>query len=468
MNCEYLDRKELALWVDGHMNGMVRDIVDLVNIPSVSVPQEGPNPFGEGCKKVLDKGLEIASRLGFFTQNHENWCGSALWRGEADEEIGVFGHLDVVPEGTGWNYRPFQATVKDGLIIGRGAADNKGPAIMGLYAVKYLMEMGYQPRHSFRVFLGCNEECGMEDIRHYLRHNPMPKFSLVPDAEFPVCNGEKGILILDISHPVTDIFVQFESGQASNAVPAFAAAVLTLPYDRVSESLAPELGNGVSVEACESGSKITATGISTHAAYPKGSVNAMAKLAGALSRSGLLTGTDQECVTFLSNVFGSYYGEGLGIHFRDETGYVTHIGGMTKVTDGRLSQNINIRYPMGITADELMEKIAMVCGKGGFTVDTIKPDPPTFLPPDHPVVRMLNDLANSMLNTGTPPFPMGFTYARRLENAVAFGPLTLKEESPFGRERGGVHQPDECMPVETLKQAVAIYAQALYKLDQML
>jgi succinyl-diaminopimelate desuccinylase len=46
-------------------------------------------------------------------------------RGAGSPHFGFAGHLDVVPAGENWGVDPFQATVEDGVLIGRGANDMK-------------------------------------------------------------------------------------------------------------------------------------------------------------------------------------------------------------------------------------------------------------------------------------------------------------------------------------------------------
>jgi succinyl-diaminopimelate desuccinylase len=46
-------------------------------------------------------------------------------RGEGSPHFGFAGHLDVVPSGEGWGSDPFEATIEDGLLVGRGANDMK-------------------------------------------------------------------------------------------------------------------------------------------------------------------------------------------------------------------------------------------------------------------------------------------------------------------------------------------------------
>lgn len=160
-----INQKQLREWVEGQDREFLNDIVDLIHIPSVSVETgDAQAPFGIPCREVLEKVLEIGGRMGFDGKNHEGYCATLLWPGETEKEIGIFSHMDVVPEGTGWNYEPYEAVIEDGYVVGRGSSDNKGPAMAALYALKYLKDSGFTPKHSIRMFFGVNEECEMKDI----------------------------------------------------------------------------------------------------------------------------------------------------------------------------------------------------------------------------------------------------------------------------------------------------------------
>ncbi|WP_051931882.1 hypothetical protein [Clostridium sp. KNHs214] len=73
------------------------------------------NPFGKGVAKGLNCVLDIAKSYGFNTVNLDNYVGYAEF-GQGDEYVGVLGHIDVVPEGNGWNTNPFEPIIKDEII----------------------------------------------------------------------------------------------------------------------------------------------------------------------------------------------------------------------------------------------------------------------------------------------------------------------------------------------------------------
>ena len=178
---------------------MLDDLKKLIAIRSVMDKPGDGAPFGRGPREALDKFLSIAAGYGMKTRNENGYCGWAEI-GNGKDMLGILGHLDVVPEGDGWSHDPYSMVVEDGLIKGRGVADDKGPTVAALHAMKRIAENGAKLNHRIRLIVGCNEENGSQCIEYYRDHCEIPKASFVPDADFPVINSEKGILhlVLDI------------------------------------------------------------------------------------------------------------------------------------------------------------------------------------------------------------------------------------------------------------------------------
>ncbi len=461
--------KAAEKWIDLHEQQLVQDICDLVKIPSIAVETGDPRaPFGPECLRALESTLAIGERMGFVAANHENYCGSLYWQGEKTTEVGVFGHADVVPAGSGWTYDPFEPVVQDGIIIGRGASDNKGSFLAALYAIYYLKEQGYKPKNSFRFVVGTNEEVGMADIQYYTEHYQEPAFSIVPDVRFPVCNGEKGILTIDAEQTIAStVLLEFSSGIVSNAVPADASARL-----KISEAQASKLeALGARVERKDDGVyQVSVTGIAAHAAFPEGSDSAEVKLARILSHAGVLDQSADALMKGLCILFSDYYGAGLGVPLADEiSGKLTHVGGLASFEKGIFRQNINIRY--NVTADyaSMIATIQDVLTRYGFSVTKISNSSPFYMSAEDPLVKRLLEISTSHLGADLEPYIMGGgTYARKLKHAVGFGPGIPQREKRFGAERGSAHQPDEYIEIEDLKQAFVIYVEALQALDDLI
>jgi len=86
------------------------------------------------------------------------------WPGTDPTMDGLFllAHQDVVaaPDVEAWEHPPFNGTVADGFIWGRGTLDDKGSMIGILNAVESLLEQGFQPRRTVYLCFGHDEEVG--------------------------------------------------------------------------------------------------------------------------------------------------------------------------------------------------------------------------------------------------------------------------------------------------------------------
>ena len=175
-------------------------------------------------------------------------------------------------------------------------ADDKGPSILCLYALKYLKDNGVTLKYPVRALLGANEETNMHDVDYYAEHYPMPAFCFTPDAEFPVCNGEKGGFNGELVSPKFEngIITAFEGGVAHNAVPDRASCTVQVGAGALVQT------EGVTFEAGEGGATvIRGWGKSGHAAMPEGTVNAISLIVNCLLKSGVCTPQEEAYLNVL-------------------------------------------------------------------------------------------------------------------------------------------------------------------------
>lgn len=210
--------KILDYWDD-----IMKDLGDIIAIPSVAQPQDGPYPFGKDAATAVDKAIEIAERYGIKTKNSDYYAMHAEL-GEGEENAVVMAHLDVVPAGEGWDSDPYTMVIRDGKAFGRGVSDNKGPAIVALHCLRALKEAGVVGKRKLRVVLGSAEEIGMQDMGHYFSKEQMPTMGFTPDACYGVCHCEKGLFRFAVTGKVGKKIVSFKAGTVVNAVPYKAEA----------------------------------------------------------------------------------------------------------------------------------------------------------------------------------------------------------------------------------------------------
>ena len=422
---------------------ILRDIGRLVAVPSVQGEPAPGAPFGAGPKAALKKALEIAGELGLAVHNCEDKIGWAELPGaEPGSYIATITHLDVVPAGNGWDADPFVMREREGWILGRGVADDKGPTVLCLYALRFLQEQGLPLRYGVRALLGTNEETGMADVDYYLGHYPAPAFCFSPDAEFPVCNGEKGHYGANLVSPVCagDI-LGFAGGVAPNAVPDEASALVRADL----AALQPAPGITLSAE---------------------GTVNAIGLVVNYLLENGIGNEAERACLAVLQKLHAATDGSALGIAADDgRFSPLTIIGGTIRTEGGRIIQSVDSRYPTNTNADTLTRRLAAAAGSA-MTVEDVHTNVPFYIEPDTAPIRTLIDTYNEVTGESAKPFTMGGgTYARHFPLAVSFGPE--RQGLALPGFAGPMHGANEGAEIHALLQALKIYILALGRLQAL-
>lgn len=463
--------KELETKIDqfiaDNKQNILNDIAKLVRFNSVSEETGDPAvPFGQGCKDVLDEALSICEGMGFAVKNYDYYAGSASI-GDKEKEIGLLGHLDVVPSGHGWTHDPFDMIIKDGYIYGRGVSDDKGPTVLGLYAMKCLKELGVPLNYTYRMFMGCSEEKGMKDVPYYQAHEKMPVFAFTPDADFAVCIGEKGIMSFQVTAPTDKkTILSVSGGTASNAVCDETVVVL----QGVSEAdLGDYSKDRFTVETVAEGIRITAKGKTSHAAKPEDSLNATWLVFQLIQNLPQLSPLEAQAAKGIVSMLSDYNGVGIGMDCEDAvSGKLTHISGLVSSNDEGIVLDFNIRYPVTFKGADLIERMIPHVQNLGFRVHVEEDAQPSYRPADTLEVHALLSAHDAVTGTKGEPYTIGGgTYARHFPNAVAFGPHFEEMPNPAGEGKGGEHMPDECTSIDYAMKAVKIYIFALLNLNEL-
>ena len=454
-------RRDLDLFVRENETAIFRDIARLVAIDSVEGKPEPDAPFGPGPKAALEKGLEIARELGLEAVNCADKIGYAqLGEGPEDRYLATITHLDVVPTGDGWEHDPFTMREREGWIIGRGVLDDKGPSVLCLYALKYLKERGVPLKYPVRALLGANEETGMGDVEYYLANYPAPLFCFSPDANFPLCNGEKGIYHgrIVFKLPLNRIR-EIKGGIVANAIPDKAEAVV--------EAEKLENAERVKVQELEPGLwRVSTTGLGGHASMPRGTVNAIGVLVDYLLAEGVGDENERRMLQLLQRLHSAWDGSGLGVQADDGLFEpLTIIGGVIGTEEGRLFQTLDSRYPTNTSGAKIAAAVQAVAGDlAEVTVD--RDAEPFYMSLDNPAVQVCFNAYNAVTGENAKPYTIGGgTYARDFPNAVSFGPE--HPERPVPAFAGPIHGVDEAASKAWLLEALKVYILALIELEKL-
>lgn len=459
--------KDLDDLVVSMKDEMLKEISKIIKFKSYKVKGTKDAPFGEETKKALEYALELGKNYGFKTKNVDNYAGHVEF-GTGNKIFGVLGHLDVVPEGTGWSVDPYDGVIKGGYLFGRGSSDDKGPIIAALFALKAVKDFGIKPKSKIRIIFGTNEESGWECMKHYFKTETKPNWGVTPDGDFPMINVEKGIVNVEITlsrspkiKKADFSLISFKGGDAPNMVAPNAQALIKFKNEKAINELKkfkPSNGAKIELESEKDQIKIISTGKSAHGANPSAGTNAISALIELLSTLNL---DDDEISNHLKNISKKIGyetdGKSLGISGLDAlSGPLTVNLGLIELTSKKMKLVLNIRYPIFFNLKMIKKQIEEALK--GLKISIGHNQDPLFVSPDNELIHLLSELYEDM--TGQKSYLIaigGGTYARAIQNAVAFGPT-------FPGHSSTEHQPDERISVDDLVMIARIYAQLYYKI----
>ena len=445
---EAIDRE-----IDNARADLARDTIRLVNIKSVQGEPAPRAPFGPGPRAVLDTVLRMGAEAGFRTTDHGVGVISVALK-EGQPDLGIWAHGDVVPEGDGWNFEPYNAVEYKGCIVGRGATDNKGQLVSMFHLLKIIKKLNIPLKYNPALYVGSNEETGMgdmvgipgnDDAWGFSNGCTAPKLSLVPDGSFPVGYGGKGGMnvLLKADKPLQGITIT--AGQAAS--PGKAVALLADGREIVTQS-AP-----------------------IHSAHPKPGGNMITELMDILLQENLAAEEDRRVLEFFRMTSLDITGGEFGLDLQPAVMKPLSLATVSITTgeDGCPEMRINIRYPIEFTFEQVVEKVGAKAAEYGLSVAkswyTTKP---YLLDRSWPVIDRLNEIANEVTGEDKPPYILGGgTYAHQLPNALVYGMNGCKPPEDFPEGRGGAHGIDETVSLDRLQRAMRIYARAMLALNDM-
>lgn len=460
--------KELIIdYLKSNQESIINDIRSLVEIPSIRDENtiDINQPFGIEIRKAFDKLIQIAKDKNFVVKDFDGYAIHIEY-GEGEEVVGVLNHIDVVPIYTKelWKSEPFKVCEKDNYIYGRGVNDNKGPLVGILYALLFLRQLNEKPKRKIRLIVGGAEETTWECMEHYFSINKQPKFAFSPDGNFPIVNGEKGILYFNLkkeikedrlrNHNLVEIKSNKEEGFVCDKVEA-----IFKTNDK--EDLIKSLVYYTEIEEIEE-DKILVRYIGKRALSrnPHRSYNCAFNLAKDLNKIKELN--DKGII--IKDVLNSYFtddnhGKKLGLYTEDVDMGISTLCIMSLLLEkNELSMKIDFRYPKGISWEFIINKINEIGKKENLIVNIYKDLKLLYVEPDSKLINKLSSAYKQVFGKEAELFTKGAaSYARVLENGVAFGP-TIEGDIPNS------HQANENISMDTLYKAIEVYIYALYSL----
>lgn len=496
--------------LDLHRHALIQDTARLLQFRTVSggTPEQEAEYRREipACLDWLDA---VARRMGFEFRVVHGVVGEISYRtptrpaGRHVPLVAVASHIDVVTPVGEWTHPPFSGAVADGHVWGRGAQDDKGPLMQTLYALYAVREAGIELPFDVVILVGTMEETGQwEDMNAWCAEGHAPDFAFTPDADFPIINGEKGMVsaVFEAQWPAAGIdaetgieFMRLVGGERENIVPAGVELTMRFPRAHRTEVL-KELVRATTtyvvehphsnvtmqpdtahrnvgqrdIDAERAETTVAFIGKGAHASTPDKGHNAIVDALDFIKDVETLPLAVRRFAAFLQIVGGDTTGAALDVALDHPfVGATTACLTLCDLTPTRGGGLVNIRPTMGLSAEETLERCRTVAARFGEAIGTpitvrakgeIKD--PIFLDPEHarlaPYVRGMRAAFEAV--TGQPGDLRaigGTTYAKALPNCLAFGPVLPPDEPELA------HQADERVSLEAIDRNAMIYALTL-------
>ncbi|MCD8203982.1 MAG: Sapep family Mn(2+)-dependent dipeptidase [Coprobacillus sp.] len=418
---------------------------------------DGTNPYGLGVTKALNFMKDLAEQDGFKATIYDNQIVEILI-GEGEKNITVMSHCDTVPAGNGWEGDPFTVREDKGILYGRGVSDDKGPTLAAYYAAKALSDNHLLGNYQLRLLVGGNEERGSSEMKYYFHtlNKPQPTYGFTPDSDYPLIYGEKGMINYQVSGKVTIPGVKsIKGGTAFNAV--IDKCDIIMEDGSALIGLLEEDKVPFTAEKTSEGDLVTIKGKSAHGSMPEKGINAGML---ALKYLGKLY-PDSEIINLAKN-YENVNGLGIGAYYDSPNfGLNTLNVGLLSYDGEELVMAVNFRHGETTDVDLTIENIKK--NTAPFEVKIYGLDKLLYYPTDSPLVKtLLGVYREETGDVNSQPLAIGGgTYAKEADNIVAFG-IEKRDFDTY------MHSEKERVKIETLNEAMAIYAHAIIELGKLI
>lgn len=197
--------KDIYEWIDEHCQEALADLFTLCRQPSISAQ-------GIGIDETVELVESLLKRVGakvrvFSTASHP--VVYAEIPGEAPFTLLLYNHYDVQPPEPleQWIVPPFEPQIKEGKIIGRGVADDKGDIISRLLAIRSFLEVRGNLPISVKFLIEGGEEIGSPGLSEFVSDKKdllkadaciWEAGKVSSDGRPIICLGVKGMLYVEL------------------------------------------------------------------------------------------------------------------------------------------------------------------------------------------------------------------------------------------------------------------------------
>ena len=227
---------EVVDYINVNRDRYVEELKQYLAIPSISALPEHAADTRRAAEWTADALRNAGMQNVRLIDTPGNPVVYGDWLGAPGKPTILFyGHYDVQPVDPVnlWTSPPFEATVRDGEIYARGAADDKGQVFMHIKAVEAFMKQAGSLPLNFKFFIEGEEEVGSVHLDQFVReHKQELAADVVVISDSPmfdrgvpsICYGLRGLAYfqIDVRGTKSDLHSGSFGGAVAN--PAFVLA----------------------------------------------------------------------------------------------------------------------------------------------------------------------------------------------------------------------------------------------------
>jgi acetylornithine deacetylase/succinyl-diaminopimelate desuccinylase-like protein len=237
--------QEIISYLEENKSRFLLELKELLAIPSVSTKLENKQEVRRCAEWIAEHlmALEMQNTRIYETAGHpivySEWLGNP-----AQPTVLLYGHYDVQPAEPFelWTSPPFEATIRDGNLYGRGATDDKGQFFIHLKALEAYLKTSKKLPINLKLMLEGEEEIGSPHLAPFIEtQQELLNADLVAISDTPffskgvpsICYGLRGIVYmqLDLVGPNRDLHSGSYGGAVHNPIQALAEIIAQL-HDR--------------------------------------------------------------------------------------------------------------------------------------------------------------------------------------------------------------------------------------------
>jgi acetylornithine deacetylase/succinyl-diaminopimelate desuccinylase-like protein len=215
-------------YIDANQNRFVQELMEFMRIPSVSAQEKHDGDTRACAQWIADHLKRLGFEAGLIDVGGKPIVRAAM-KGKSPKRVLIYGHYDVQPEDPveEWKTPPFEPTIRDGILYGRGSTDDKGQVFTHVKAVEALLKTEGKLPCGVTFLLEGEEESGGDALARYVSQakNELKSDAVVIsdstmyDAKTPALTyGLRGIIALEfiIRGPASDVHSGAYGGGIAN------------------------------------------------------------------------------------------------------------------------------------------------------------------------------------------------------------------------------------------------------------